>query len=154
MFRNALSVPVVLGCLFWFGPEMRALSISLDRLLPLVMSVLLGAVVCFLLKLCLGCTSFWTNDIVGVATLYEVVATILGGMLVPVALLPDWLQAVAWLLPIQAIYSVPLAILLGKGDAASAWYGIGLQVGWIVVLWALAHVLWRAGLRQYEAVGR
>lgn len=154
MFRNALSVPVVLGCLFWFGPEMRELSISLDRLLPLVMSVLLGAVVCFLLKLCLGCTSFWTNDIVGVATLYEVVATILGGMLVPVALLPDWLQVVAWLLPIQAIYSVPLAILLGKGDAASAWYGIGLQVGWIVVLWALAHVLWRAGLRQYEAVGR
>ena len=75
-------------------------------------------------------------------------------LLVPIALLPDWLQAVARLLPIQAIYSVPLGIMLGNSDGASAWYGIGLQIGWIVVLWALALVLWRAGLRQYEAVGR
>jgi ABC-type uncharacterized transport system permease subunit len=28
-----------------------------------------------------------------------------------------------------------------------------LQLGWIVVLWGLALVLWRAGLRQYESVG-
>jgi viologen exporter family transport system permease protein len=154
MFRNALSIPVVLGCLFWFGSELGPLSVPLERLPLLLISVLLGAVVCFFLKLCLGFTSFWTNDIIGTATLYEVVATILGGMLIPIALLPEGLQTVARLLPIQAIYSVPLSILLGKSDGPSAWYGILLQVGWIVVLWALALVLWRAGLRQYESVGR
>jgi viologen exporter family transport system permease protein len=149
MFRNALSIPVVVGCLFWFGSELGPLSVPLERLPLLLISVLLGAVVCFFLKLCLGFTSFWTNDIVGVATLYEMLANILGGMLIP-----EWLQTVARLLPIQAIYSVPLSILLGKSDGSSTWYGILLQVGWIVVLWALALVLWRAGLRQYEAVGR
>jgi ABC-2 type transport system permease protein len=154
MFRNALSIPVVLSCLFWFGSELGPLSVPLERLPLLLISVLLGAVVCFFLKLCLGFTSFWTNDIIGTATLYEVVATILGGMLIPIALLPEGLQVVAWLLPIQAIYSVPLSILLGKSDGPGAWYGILLQIGWIVVLWALALVLWRAGLRQYEAVGR
>jgi ABC-2 type transport system permease protein len=154
MFRNALSIPVVLGCLFWFGSELGPLSMPLERLPLLVLSVALGAVVCYFLKLCLGFTSFWTNDIVGVATLYEMLANVLGGMLIPIALLPDWLQVIARLLPIQAIYSVPLSILLGKSDGPSAWYGILLQVGWIVVLWALALVLWRSGLRQYEAVGR
>ena len=154
MIRNLFSVPVVLGCLFWFGPELGALSVPLERLPPLAISVFLGALVCFFMKLCLGCTSFWTNDIVGTVTLYEVVATILGGMLVPIALLPEWLQTIARLLPIQAIYSIPLAILLGKSDGANAWFGILLQIGWIVALWALAMVLWRAGLRQYEAVGR
>jgi ABC-2 type transport system permease protein len=154
MFRNALSIPVVLGCLYWFGPELGALRVPLERLPLLALSVALGAVVCYFLKLCLGFTSFWTNDIVGVATLYEIVANILGGMLIPIALLPDWLQVAARLLPIQAIYSVPLAVLLGKVDGPSAWYGILLQAGWVVVLWALALVLWRAGLRQYEAVGR
>jgi ABC-2 type transport system permease protein len=58
------------------------------------------------------------------------------------------------MLPVQAIYSVPLAILLGKSDGPTAWLGILLQLGWIVMLWGLAIVLWRAGLRQYEAVGR
>ncbi len=64
-------------------------------------------------------------------------------MLIPIALLPDWLQTVASLLPIQAIYSVPLAILLGKSDGADPGSASLLQLGWIVVLWALAMVLWR-----------
>ena len=51
----------------------------------------------------------------GITTLYEVVANVVGGILIPIALLPDWLQTIARLLPIQAIYGVPLAILLGQG---------------------------------------
>jgi ABC-2 type transport system permease protein len=144
----------VIGCLFWFGSELGSLSVPLSRLPLLTVSVLLAGLVCFFLKLCLGCTSFWTNDIVGASTVYEVIASVLGGVLIPIALLPDWLQIVARLLPIQAIYSVPMAILLGKSDGTDPWFGILLQLGWVVVLWALALVLWRAGLRQYEAVGR
>jgi ABC-2 type transport system permease protein len=153
MFRNVLSIPVVLSCLLWFGSELGSLSVPLERLPVLAVSVVLGAAVCYFLKLCLAFTSFWTNDIVGVATLYEVVATTLGGMLVPIALLPDWLQAIAQWLPVQAIYNVPMSILLGKYDSASAWTGVLLQLGWIFVLWAVAMVLWRSGLRQYESVG-
>ena len=87
-------------------------------------------------------------------TLYDLLSNVLGGVLIPVALLPDWLQTIARALPIQAIYNVPLAIMLGKDDAVNPWLGVLLQAGWIVVLWVLAHVLWRSGLRQYEAVGR
>jgi ABC-2 type transport system permease protein len=152
-FRNLLTVPVVVVCLLWIGPELAQLSIPPERLPPFALSLLLATAVCFLFKLCLGCTSFWTNDILGVATVQELISAVLGGVLIPLVLLPEWLQFVAKLLPVQAIYSVPLMILLGKGDGASPWYGIALQLGWIVVLWALALVLWRAGLRQYAAVG-
>jgi ABC-2 type transport system permease protein len=60
---------------------------------------------------------------------------------------------VASLLPIQAVYNVPLAVLLGKDVGTNPLVGIAMQLGWIVVLWLLASVLWRAGLRRYEAVG-
>jgi ABC-2 type transport system permease protein len=153
-FRNVLTVPVVIGCLLWLGPQFESLSVPLDRLPALAVSLLLATLLCFIAKLCLACSSFWTNDIVGAAILYDVISAALGGMLIPLALLPDWLQAVARLLPIQAMYSVPLSIMLGKDDGANPWLGVLLQVGWIVVLWGLATVLWRAGLRQYEAVGR
>jgi ABC-2 type transport system permease protein len=153
-FRNLLTVPVVIACLLWLGPTLVQVSIPLDRLPLLLVSMVLASVICFFLKLCLACTSFWTNDIVGVATLYELIASALGGVLIPVALLPDWLQTVARLLPIQAIYSVPLTIALGKDGGTSPWLGLLLQFGWIVGLWMLAIVLWRAGLRQYESVGR
>jgi ABC-2 type transport system permease protein len=152
--RLMLVIPIVLGCLYWLGPTIGAsLSIPLERLPLLALSVLLALLVCFLLKLCLGFIGFWTNDIMGITTLYEVVASVLGGILIPIALLPDWLQTVARFVPIQAIYNVPLSVLLGKSEGADPWSGIVLQLGWIVVLWALALVLWRAGLRQYESVG-
>jgi viologen exporter family transport system permease protein len=151
--RLLLMVPVLIACLYWLGPDMGGITISLERLPALAVSVVLAYVVCFFLKLCLGFVGFWTNDIIGITTLYEVVANIFGGILIPIALLPEWLQVIARLLPIQAIYSVPLSILLGKSEGADPWWGIALQLGWIVVLWALALVLWRAGLRQYESVG-
>lgn len=153
-FRNLLSVPVVIACLVWLGPQLSSVEIRLDRLPALAVSLVLATLVCFLSKLCLACTGFWTNDIVGASTLYDLVAGALGGLLIPIALLPEWLQSVARLLPIQAIYNVPLSIMLGKEGGASPWLGVLLQAGWVVVLWGLAHVLWRAGLRQYEAVGR
>ena len=129
------------------------ISLPLERLPLLALSVALAYVVCFYLKLCLGFIGFWTNDIMGITTLYEVVANVLGGILIPIALLPEWLQVAARLLPIQAIYNVPLSIMLGKSEGADPWFGIALQLLWIVVLFALAKVLWRAGLRQYESVG-
>jgi ABC-2 type transport system permease protein len=151
--RLLFTVPVLFGCLYWLGPDLASVSLPLEQLPALAVSVVLAYVVCFYLKLCLGFIGFWTNDIMGITTLYEVVASVLGGILIPIALLPDWLQIVARLLPIQAIYSVPLAILLGKSEGTDPWFGILLQLGWIVVLWGLAMVLWRAGLRQYESVG-
>jgi len=153
-FRNLLTVPVVIACLLWLGPQLASIRVPPERLPVLGVSLVLAMVLCFIAKLCLACTSFWTNDIVGAAILYDVISAALGGLLIPIALLPEWLQTVARLLPIQAIYTVPLTILLGKDDGANPWLGVLLQLGWIVVLWGLARVLWRAGLRQYESVGR
>lgn len=151
--RAVLIAPVLAACLIWLGPSLGGTAFSADRLLLAGVSVVLGYFVCFLMKLCLGFVNFWTNDINGPATVYEVTASIVGGILVPLALLPESVQTVALLLPIQAVYNVPLSLLLGKDVGAAPWTGIAMQLGWIVLLWGLALVLWRAGLRRYEAVG-
>jgi ABC-2 type transport system permease protein len=129
------------------------MSVPPERIPPLALSIVLAAGVCFFMKLCLGCVGFWTNNIYGVSTVYEVVANVLGGVLVPLALLPGPLQTLAQLLPIQAVYAVPLSIFLGRSTGVDLWIDLGLQLDWIVVLWGLARLLWRAGLKQYESVG-
>jgi ABC-2 type transport system permease protein len=151
--RLALVGPLALMALLLLGPWIGTVTLAWERLPLLAVSLALAYAVCFFLKLCVGFIGFWTNDIVGITTLYEVIASVLGGILFPIVLLPDWLHTVARLLPIQAIYTIPLNILLGKSAGMDALAGIGLQLGWIVVLWALAMVLWRAGLKQYESVG-
>ena len=140
VLRAVWLTPVMIGCAIWLGPIIGTSKLSLERVPLLLMSMVLGYIVCFYMKLCLGFIGFWTNDITGTTTLYEVTAAVLGGIIVPLALLPDQLRIVASLLPIQAVYNIPLV-------------GIAIQLGWIVGLWLLAIVLWRAGLRRYEAVG-
>jgi ABC-2 type transport system permease protein len=151
--RGMLIVPVLLLCAIWLGPLLGTVQLSLEQLPLFALSLVLAYVVCFLMKLCIGFIGFWTNDISGPSTFYEVTAGILGGVLVPLALLPEPLQAAAPFLPIQAVYSVPMVLLLGKTDGGSPWNGLLLQVAWIGVLWLLGLVLWRAGLRRYESVG-
>jgi len=153
VMRALWLTPVLIGCLIWLGPTIGTVALSFDRLPVLLVSVILAYVVCFLMKLCLGFVGFWTNDIVGTTTLYEVTANILGGVIVPLALLPDQLRVLAAFLPIQAVYSIPLSLLLSKDTGGGPLVGLATQLGWIVGLWLLALVLWRAGLRRYESVG-
>lgn len=151
--RQMFVLPALTVTLYFLAPSLGGFSLPMERMPLVLLSAVLAYLVCFFLKLCIGFIGFWTNEIMGITTLYEVIANIIGGILIPIALLPDGLQVVARLLPIQAVYGVPLAILLGRDDGADPLWGLGLQLGWIVVLWALARVLWRAGLRQYESVG-
>lgn len=150
--RAMLMAPVLAVCALWLGPQLGRVDIAVEAVPAFAVSLVLAYVLCFLLKLCIGIVGFWTNDIGGPATFYEVTAGVLGGVLVPLALLPGPLQTLAGYLPIQAIYSVPLLMLLGK-DGGSPWMGLLVQAGWIVGLWLLGVVLWRAGLRRYESVG-
>jgi ABC-2 type transport system permease protein len=153
VMRALWLTPVLVGCLIWLWPFISPARLPLDRLPLLLVSVVLGYVVCFFMKLCLGFVGFWTNDITGTTTLYEVTANIVGGVIVPLALLPGWLRTVASFLPIQAVYNIPLSILLAKDADVDPLVGIAIQLGWIVGLWLLALVMWRAGLRRYESVG-
>ena len=153
IIRGVLIAPVLVGCLIWLGPELALPSLDAGRALLLAASLVLGYLVCFTLKLCLGMLTFWMTDINGIVTLYDVIAAVFGGILVPLALLPGPLHSVALALPLRAIYDVPLTIALGRLDGPALWWGLLSQVGWLVVLTLLGRLLWRRGLRRYEAVG-
>jgi ABC-2 type transport system permease protein len=151
--RAMLITPVLIACLIWLGPHLRMPALGWSQVPPLLLSLVLAYVLCFFVKLCLGFLCFWATDIGGIATLYEVVVYVFGGVLLPLDLLPEPLQAVAAALPLRYIYYVPLSLLLGRLDGPGAWAALATQLGWIGVMALVAGVLWRHGLRRYEAVG-
>jgi ABC-2 type transport system permease protein len=153
VLRAVLVTPVLLGCLLWLAPHLERPPLDPAGGLLLAWSLMIGYLVCWVLKLCIGMLTFWATDINGFTTLYEVVANVFGGVLIPLALLPGPLQAVAMALPLRAIYDVPLGIMLGRLDGDALVLGLLSQVGWLAALWLLARVLWRRGLKRYEAFG-
>lgn len=151
--RALLLLPVFAGCVVWLAPELGTPRLELSLLPPLVLAIAMGFVLSFFIKACIGFAAFWVTDVFGLMALFDVVTWIVGGTLIPIDLLPSWLQTFAAFLPFQYIYYLPLSIALGRMEAADAWRWVALEAGWTVVMGLLAYSLWRRGLVRYEAVG-
>ncbi|MFY1637402.1 ABC transporter permease [Solwaraspora sp. WMMB335] len=96
---------------------------------------------------------FWTQNIFGVALARGAITNLFSGALVPLTLLPGWLQAIAAVLPFAQLTFTPALIYLGEATGADAWRLIGMQLGWTAVLWWGARLAWRRAVRQLTVHG-
>jgi ABC-2 type transport system permease protein len=153
LFRLVLVGPVLLAATLLLGDRATPPRVDPEALLALALALPLAYALSFFLKLSHGFAGFWLLDINGLAGLFEVAVFLFGGTIVPLELMPPWLRAVADALPFEYIYYFPLAIVLGRLHGADLWGRLAVQAGWTVIAFLLAGLLWRRGLRRYEAVG-
>jgi ABC-2 type transport system permease protein len=93
--------------------------------------------------------AFWVREVRSAWFLYQKLVFLLGGMLLPLEVLPSALQSVARVLPFSAMSYVPGRLASGHVEPAL----LLVQVGWIVVMGALAVVVFGAGERRLQVVG-
>src|ERR1700716_3824445 len=56
-----------------------------------------------------------------------------GGQAMPLSLLPDWVQTIAWLSPFRWILASPTELLIGRLTPAETLAGLGMQLLWTAV---------------------
>jgi ABC-2 type transport system permease protein len=93
--------------------------------------------------------AFWIRDAGSIWFLYMKAVFILGGMIIPLELLPDGLQRFAMFLPFRAMAYVPARFAAGFWEPAL----LLEQLIWIGVLAVGASVAFRAGERRLQVVG-
>jgi ABC-2 type transport system permease protein len=98
-------------------------------------------------------TAFWLTRTQAVIQTYLYLLLFLGGEAAPLALLPGWVQAIAWWSPFPWQLAFPVELLLGHLTRAEALAGYGAQLVWIDISLALLVIVWRAAVRRYSAVG-
>jgi ABC-type uncharacterized transport system permease subunit len=113
-----------------------------------LLSLGLGYLVSVLLSMLLGLISFWTVQTWGAIEIYSYTNQFFTGALVPLWFFPPWLRQVANLLPFQAQTFIPLSIYVGQVPAHDIPPVLGIQVGWVVVLFALAWFVWQRAMRR------
>ena len=77
----------------------------------------------------------------------------LSGQVAPIALLPDILQKVAFVLPYRYMLSFPIEVLLGRLSFNDLVIGFMYQIGWLLIFVILHQFMWKRGIRHYTAVG-
>jgi ABC-2 type transport system permease protein len=93
--------------------------------------------------------AFWLEDAKGSWFLYQKLIFLLGGMLLPLELLPDWLASVARFLPFWTMSYVPARFMAGHIEPAL----VGVQAAWLGATVVAALGVFRVGERRLQVVG-
>ncbi|MEJ7582747.1 MAG: ABC-2 family transporter protein [Acidimicrobiales bacterium] len=94
-------------------------------------------------------SAFWLRNAGSAWFLYQKLVFILGGMLIPLEVLPGWLQATAWVLPFRAMAYAPARLAAGHVEPLL----LVEQAGWLAVLVIAAGAVFAAGERRLQVVG-
>jgi ABC-2 type transport system permease protein len=101
----------------------------------------------------LGMITFWTTRVSAMFEMYFAAELVLSGRLVPLTLMPQWVQNLAWYFPFRWAFGFPIETLAGNLSTSALLSGLGMQVAWIVIGVIAANLLWRVGIKKFSAVG-
>jgi ABC-2 type transport system permease protein len=93
--------------------------------------------------------AFWLQDTKAAWFLYQKLVFLLGGMLLPLELLPPVLADVARLLPFWGMSYVPARLAYGDFEP---WL-LAVQTGWLAAAAATAALVFQAGERRFQVAG-
>ncbi len=118
-----------------------------------LVSLLLGHAVVFCAEWLFACLAFYTTESWGLAMLQTGVATFFSGALIPLALLPGWLERLTLSLPFAQAIWVPVALLSGitpVGEAPRIWL---TQLLWLAGMLLASRLAFHIGVRRVTVQG-
>ena len=123
----------------------------------LIVSIMLAYLIFFYIHYCIGMASFWIVQTRGIRAVYDLMASVFSGMLIPLVFFPKWLQTIQFFLPFQYMSYVPSMVFLGQyslGDISLSIPAIvGIQAIAVVVSFLISELMYNAAMKEFTAVG-
>lgn len=150
VLQMIVFVPIWFVMVLLFQP---ALTYTWQSLLLAIPAVSMGFFIRFLMESTITLIAFWTTRVWAIYNFDMAFSMLLNGAFVPLALMPLWVQTIAQILPYQLGLSFPVLLVLNQLSPEKIMYNFGLQVVWLIALYALFLFVWRKAIKQYSAVG-
>ena len=144
-----LWLPIAAFLALVFRPELHPSPLAI---LVFPFSLLGAYLIRSLNQSSLGLITFWTTRVGPIFELYVAVELLLSGRLVPLSLMPGWVQRLADVLPFRWTFGFPIEALVGNLSTAQLLGGLVMQLFWILVGTVLVRVVWHFAIRRYSAV--
>ncbi len=116
-------------------------------------SVLMTAMLQFLMSYTMAMLAFWVLEISTFIFIVFAFEYIAGGHLFPLNILPPAVQSVMAFTPFPYQLYFPVSIYLGQTTGDAMFKGLVIQALWVVAFYGLARLAWSRGIRKYSAVG-
>ncbi len=131
------------------------LRLPLDplRWLAFIASLLIGNGILFFFDWTLSLVAFYSTEVRGLLIFRDGFASFFSGFLIPLAMLPDWLQRVAALLPFGQVLNTPVIILTGIVPVHEVPGLLFTQILWLAGLILISRPAFRIAIRQVTVQG-
>jgi ABC-2 type transport system permease protein len=128
-------------------------SVNMTRFIIFLPVVCLAVVLNFSIFYAVSGIGFWMRESSGVLFIISLVGNIMSGGIFPLDIFPHYLQIFFKILPFSYTNYFSVSILCGTAHTVQILYGIAIQVFWIAACWVIGERIWKAGMKNYSAVG-
>lgn len=127
--------------------------ISLEGCAFSALLVMMAMTIKFFISMSISYLAFWFEETWTFHVIFDISMWFLSGSLVPLDVMPEWLQHISSLLPFQYLGYVPAALSVGHIPIALAPFHIGVCLFWCFFTWLITRVIWNAGIKTFGAYG-
>lgn len=149
----ALRLPVqatLAAAVVWvaIGPPPTSGAAALIALLSVALSLTINFLACT----GIGLLAFWFEESLPFYWVYQKLVFTIGGLFIPLELLPEWLAGIAARLPFASVAYTPGRLFLGAAPD-SILQALSLQVFWVAALACAVSLLYASGIRKLSIHG-
>jgi ABC-2 type transport system permease protein len=149
---SALFLQIPLALVGWLIYQYRLPSNPIIWV-AFIFSLLLGNAVVFFFDWILSCISFYSTETWGLSVLRFGFATFFSGALVPIAVMPAWLQKITTALPFSHALYIPVSLLSGitpLQDMPRIWL---IELAYLIGLLILSRIIFNVSVRKVTVQG-
>jgi ABC-2 type transport system permease protein len=145
-----LWLPIAVGLSIAFHPDLHPSALEIVVFVAAIWGAYL---VRTMFMSIVGMINFWTTRGIALFDLYMTTELMLSGRLVPLKLMPGWVETLANFLPFKWSFGYPIEALVGDLSTRSLLLGLCAQALWIVIGYGIFMLAWRRAIRHFSAVG-
>jgi ABC-2 type transport system permease protein len=146
-------LPILLVAFLLPGAFRMVLPASLGALAAFLLSMSFSLVLVVVVSMFIYILTFVTMSSLGSRLLLGIAAEFLSGQILPIPLMPPWLQTMLNFFPYRYISDLPFRLYSGHISGADAVFQIGVQLAWIVGLFLLGKLAFRRVMRRIVIQG-
>lgn len=145
IFQSAMYI-------LFFGDKM-IFNLDIWKILILLAMLFLAFFIKLFFSIIIGMISFWSTEVVGIQSFADILTRFFSGTYFPLAMLPLLFVKISLFPPFAYTFFVPVQFFLGKMTYNEAIRGVGVQIVWVALLYFLAKIIYKSGLKKYEGFG-
>lgn len=147
------SGPILVAAMLLPGGYRLMLPPDGAALTLFLLSLLIGLALIVAISMLIYISVFVTLSPAGSLLMFGVLGEFCAGMVIPVPLMPAWLQQIIYVLPFRWSADFPFRVYSGHIGTLDALTGIGIQLVWLAVLVMLGKWLMKLALRSVVVQG-